>query len=284
MRGYNGEQATRSPPMKSATRRPHGVRFRRWTLRGAVVCCGALACLSASVLLAKPGVVKTKDGRTIEGDVDERADSVVVTVRGIPTTINKESVDSVQYTGSIEQQYQDRLSKLSKPETAADHLALARWLLDNRAYDLATKEVTAAQRIDPNNTDAATLDTTIQSQRRLDHVTRPNPGTGGTPTTPRPPMAGEGTRPPATVGAGNGGGSGFTASMHRYISADDINAIRQAEWPADENSIRVTFNNDVRRKYVQSTQGNAAQFFALSPVEQAKRILQDGTPEQCKDV
>src|SRR2546429_567733 len=117
---------------------------RRWVFCAALG--GVITILSATVLAGKPGIVKTRDGRTLEGDVDEKADGVTVTLRGIPTTITRENVDSVQYTGSIDEQYKERLEKLPKNPTAADHLALARWCFDLKAYELARKEVDAAAR------------------------------------------------------------------------------------------------------------------------------------------
>jgi hypothetical protein len=246
---------------------------------GAVLLTAGLVMFTPDSSRAKPGVVKTREGRTIEGDVDERPDSVVVTVRGIATTIARENVDSIEYKGSIEDQYKDKLAKLPQPPAAADHLDLARWLLDNKAYTLAMQEVSAAQRIDPNSSEAATLETTIEGQMRLDR----SPKATGTPrtTTTTPPVTGTtGTGTTAAAGKGNG----YTAAMHKYISPDDINTMRQMEWPADDNSVRVTFANDVKRRYVARSNANVADFNAMSPVKQAQAILADGTPEERKDV
>lgn len=266
---------------RDARREPgHRRQLRRKWLGGAVACtAAAMALLSASLLLAKPGVVKTRDGRSIEGDIDERGDSVVVTVRGIPTSIPRENVDTVEYKGSIEDQYKERLAKLPKPAAAADHLDLARWLLSNRAYDLANQEVIAAQRIDPNSTDAATLQQTIEGQKRLDRTAK----AGG--TTPRPP--GPGTPPRTDTGAPaapSGSAQGYTQAMHKYITAEDVNTIRQMEWSQDDNSVRVTFNGDVKQRFVKRMQLNAAQFNSQPPVQQAKQIMTDGTADERKDV
>ena len=66
-----------------------------------------------------------------------------------------------------------------------------------------------------------------------------------------------------------------TASLHKYLSADQINLIKQAEWPRDDNTVKIALNGDVKRKYVASAQENAAAFNALSPLEQAKKIVED---------
>jgi hypothetical protein len=263
--------------------------------------CGAWVCLTASVLLAKQGVVKTRDGRTLEGDVTEKQDGVVISLRGIPTNIARENIESIQYVGNIEQQYKEKLDALPKTPTAKDHLDIARWLFDNKAYELARKEVDAALLIDPNSAEATTLYTTIQSQMRLEH-TRPAPGgnTAGTisrPNTPNPAGTGTGTAAGTGTGAGatTGTAAAHTASLHKYLSGggdlhqgdapgsvqlDQINLLKQAEWPADDNSVKVSFFGDVKHRYVLSAQENAAAFNALSPNQQARRILADGTPSE----
>jgi hypothetical protein len=234
-----------------------------------------MACLSASVLMAKPGIVKTRDGRTLEGDVTEKSEGVVVTLRGIPTTIARDNIDSVQYVGTIEEQYKKKVAELPKTPTAKDHIDLARWLFDNKAYTLAQKEVDAALQLDPNSTEANTLYTTIQSQLRMDRnkiPATPGPGPG-----PKPPGD---VRPPATGGTG----AAHTASMHKYLSPDEMNLVKQAEWPGDDNTVKISIGPEVKRKYIATAQENAASFSALSPVEQAKRILADGTADQRKEI
>lgn len=253
---------------------------RRWWMCGAVLFSTGLVFLTPTSSSAKPGIVHTREGRTIEGDVVEKPDEVVVTVRGIATTVARENVDSIEYKGTIEEQYKDKLAKLPQPPAAADHLDLARWLYDNKAYDLALREVAAAQRIDPNSSDAQTLQTTIEGQKRLDRAHK-------IPVTPRttgntPPVTGTTTTGGATTGTTKG--NGYTAAMRKYVTPDQVNIIRQMEWPADDNSVRVTFANDVRRRYVNRTNANMTEFNAKSQQDQAKAILGDGTPEERKDV
>jgi hypothetical protein len=236
---------------------------------------GALVYFSASMLLAKQGVVKVKDGRTLEGDITEKPDGLTVSVRGIPTNINRDDVDSIQYTGSIEEQYQQRLANLPKNPGAKDHLEIARWLFSSRAYELARKEVDEALKLDPNNTDANTLSQTILGQMRLEHSKAGNPGT---------PAAGTGTAPGTRPGAGTSATQAFTASWHKYLSAEDINKIKQAEWSRDDGTVKVAFNGDVKRRYLASSGENAAAFNALTAQQQAAAILENGQSDERKDV
>ncbi len=245
---------------------------RRWIVTAAA----ALALFSASAAWAKPGVIKTKDGRTLEGDVAEKGEGMMsVTVRGIATSVPREEIESIQYVGTIDQQYQERLAKLPKSPSAKDHLELARWLFDNKAYELARKETDAALSVDPNNAEATTLYTTIQSQMKMEK----GRSATGMPTTP-------GTTPPRTAAGGTTTPpkEGFNAFLRKYLSLDDINLVKQAEWPKDDKTAKVTFANDVKRKYVASQSENAAKFNALPPTEQARMIFDNGAPDLRKDI
>lgn len=236
----------------------------------------ASVCLSASVLLARQGVIRTRDGRTMEGDIEEKPDQVSVTIRGIRTNVPRDQVEGeVQYYDNIEARYQDKLSKLPKDAKAQDHLALARWLYDVKQYDLAQKEIDEAKRLDPNNAEAVTLEQTVLSQRRLDKA-RAGGGTTTTPptgTTPRPPANTGGTTPPPGTG-----------ERPHYLTPDDINTIRQMEWRENDSvAPNATVPADVRKKYVDMKALNNAEFSALTGKQQAYIILSDkDTPEDLR--
>ena len=89
----------------------------------------ASVCLSASVLLARQGVIRTKDGRTMEGDIEEKPEQVSVVIRGIRTNVPRDQIEGqVEYYDNVEARYKDKVSKLPAKPTAQDHLSLARWL------------------------------------------------------------------------------------------------------------------------------------------------------------
>src|SRR5437763_9710091 len=95
-------QLARSSPRiyhEPTTRRPLMNRRRRrrlWWFGAAAS--AAAVCFSASLLLARPGVVKTLDGKTLEGEIEEKPDQVLVTMHGIRTAVNRDNVDGqVQY-------------------------------------------------------------------------------------------------------------------------------------------------------------------------------------------
>jgi hypothetical protein len=244
----------------------------------------ASVCLSASVLLARQGVIRTRDGRTMEGDIEEKPDQVTITIRGIRTSVSRDNIEGpVEYFDNVEARYQDRVSKLPKNPTAEDRLAVARWLLDVKQYDLAQKEIDEARKIDPNSAAAATLEQTVVGQRRLDKSRAAGTSGGGTgsgpSSTPRPPAntpgAGTGGTPPPPAGSGE---------KPHYLTAEDINIIRQAEWRENDNvAPRATVPADVRKRYIDLKALNSAEFANLSLPQQAYLILSDpDTPAELR--
>src|SRR6267142_2268829 len=141
---------------------------------------GLLVCHLASPTLARPGTVHTKDGRTIEGDItDKGADGVTITTRAGQITIAAGEVASVEYAGNIREAYEKRVAALPKNAGARTHYDIARWLYDNKEYELSRKELDTALSIDPNFEDAAvlrqTVDRTMLLDKRVNPAVRPNP-------------------------------------------------------------------------------------------------------------
>ena len=104
--------------------------LRRWMLGGV----GGM--LLASVLWARPGVVKTRDGQTFQGDITEEQDQLVVSRKGIRTAVPRDTIQSVSYSDSIEETYRQKHRRLTQFDVAG-RMELAHWLFDNKAYDLA---------------------------------------------------------------------------------------------------------------------------------------------------
>ena len=245
-------------------------RRRLWWIGAAAS--AAAVCFSASLLLARPGVVKTLDGKTLEGEIEEKPDQVIVTMHGIKTAVNRDNVDGqVEYFDNVEARYKAKVAQLPKKPSAADRLTLARWLFGVKAYDLALTEIAEAQRIDPNSAEAQTLEQTVLSQRRMEMNKAPGTGTPGTAT------PGTGTRPPpGTTGGAPTTTAAGAPDKARYLTADDINVIRQVEWRKDDNTTpRATVPAKVRKEYVDMKALNAGEFASMSMPEQAYVILSD---------
>lgn len=214
----------------------------------------------------RPGMVKTKAGVVYDGTVEERDGNVIVNVRGIDTTLNRDEVDSIVY-GTFEERWAADYQKLDAKDTAG-RISFARRAFDERRYDLAEKALKDAQAIDPNNAEAAELLKTISNQRRLEAAK------GAPPTNPTP------------------GGPGAIKPIAPWntLDGEQVNRIKQAELREQDERIRVSFGNNVLKKFYDATPRLADtyrdfnQFRNAPAVVQAYRIIQDGTPEMRKDV
>src|SRR4051812_14720724 len=155
---------------------------RRWMLAGAVMC------LMAGIVFAKPGVIVTSDGRRLEGDISERDEQYVITIRGIETTVAKTNVASVNYPEAYATEFHDRLTKLPATDVAG-RIEMARDAFNRRQYGLAREALDGALKIDPNNREASDLQNTIASQMRLEQN---KAGGADTRTLPNPPPSANG--------------------------------------------------------------------------------------------
>jgi hypothetical protein len=243
----------------------------RWWL------CGIVILLLAPMLLARQGMVKTKDGQTITGDIDaDTSDTqVIITVHNVQTVVDKTNVDSITYSDSADAEYQTRLGKL-EPTDIPGRMALAQWAFDLQRYDLAHDACQQALAIDPHNSQAISFEDTIQQQMILEH--RQADTSGGAPAG----GAANGGATPA--GAANQSPATALNLSPKYLTANQINIMRQDELTQGDKQVRISFNDDVRRKFITSTGAEAATFFAQSPVDQALAILAHGTDKMIPDV
>lgn len=232
---------------------------RRWWLGGLLILC------LSSVLLARQGVIKTKDGQTLEGDIDDtHPDGVYITIHNVQTTVHRSDIASITYAKDPRQEFNERMGKLG-PADIKGRLDLARFEFEQGHNDLAREAVESAQKIDPNNRDAADLKATIEREMAL------KPRDAGAPAAPATPAPAANAAAPTT---------GQTA---RYLSARDVNAIKQKEMRPDEN-LRVRFDNDVKRRYLALGVKQPREFNSETPSQQAQDILATNDPKLAEDV
>src|SRR3982750_31032 len=116
---------------------------RRWQI-GGTLAAGVIATLlllfAVGTAGAKTGVVTTKDGQRIEGDVTETDQEVVVDIHGVKTHITRDNLATLVYSESFEKQFQDRLNALD-PGDVRGRLDLAKWAIDQKQYDAARTAV-----------------------------------------------------------------------------------------------------------------------------------------------
>jgi hypothetical protein len=240
--------------------------LRRWMLGLAVV--GLLA----SMLLAKQGVVVTQDGDKFTGDVTVTDKFVTITLHGVQTSIDKRNVATIEYTKSIDEQFNDSRAKLADDDVKG-RIDLANWASQNQRPDLAVKILEEARKIDPMNHDAARL--LEAAQQQVDMATK----SAGT-TDKNTPAPSANPAPPSTPVTT---GPAKSPPAHRLLNDDEINIIRQQEVLPDDN-VRVQFNNDVVKEYLGNGDHDAAAFRRLSPVRQAIEIFSNGDAKVANNV
>jgi len=216
----------------------------------------------ASVAMARQGVVKTSDGRTIEGDVVENPDAVTITRRGIDTVVPRGQVAVIEYGGDAEAALRARLDALDAKDFDG-RIKLAREAFEGRKYEVARDAIESALIINPNSREAVDFSQMIRRQMQLEAAK----ANGAKPDTTATPLA-----PPGTV-------------ERRTLSADDINSIRQAELKSSVDAdVRIRFDKDVRKRFASTANLNYNDFLALSSLDQAQQIFTQGDAKLRKDV
>lgn len=221
--------------------------------------------LCFSVVLARPGQVRTKDGRTLEGDItDNGPDGVTIKTRVGSVTLRQADVGAITYAANIRELYEQRRKELPKDAGARSHLDLARWLYDNKEYELARGEADAALAIEPNNADAAFLRQSINQSIAWSISRASASGSAAASASSRPAA-------PSLKG-------------RRLLDADQINLMRQHELKESDTRARVRLPAEVQRQYAQSTGQGAAEFNSLPDYAKALRIIKNGTPEMRQEI
>jgi hypothetical protein len=233
---------------------------------------GLVICVCGSVLMARPGVVHTRDGLTYDGDVTETENTITVRVRGIATTLDRSSVASIAYGENIAADIEARWKKL-QPADVRGRLALGKEAFEARQYLLARKILQEALDIDPNNRAAADLYDLSRAQIDLE---RKKSTTAEAPLT----TSGRGTptRPVTTTTP-----AGLT-NDRKYLSALDINNIREMEITQRDTNIRIRVDPDLARRFTIGSDVNPAEFRARSALDQFLAVRASGRADFLRSV
>ena len=220
----------------------------------------------ASLVVAKPGVLKTRDGKTLEGDIIDTTQAMVVKRGNIEVRVAHADVASVRYVSSTST-FTARANEL-KPDDTAGRMALALEAFHAGQYPTAgglAEEVLAK---DPNNKQAVDLLDMIRRQIMLEGKQRvmeaaTTQDTTSSIDTPLPPGA----------------------LPHQYLSDAEINRIRQTELQeSDAARVRVRLENAVAKRFRDISQGSNGDFANLSTFQQAISIIRHGDADMRKDV
>ncbi len=226
-----------------------------------LVCCVA-AGASVGVGLTALGaysLVTTKDGRELRGDVTQVDDHIRIDVNGIITTIPRDQVKSIKALKSIEEEYEDRRSKLGADDSKG-HFELARWCERNKRFDLVVKQCEYILQIEPANENASLL---LQlAKHRLEEADLPK-------GKPRP------VGPPEPVFGGE------LAGQTPVLTPQDVQKLRFAEVGTRRSErISLRFSNRVAQRFWETMQDDEefqrqwprTRFFRLRPHQQLRLI------------
>lgn len=252
--------------------RPHlGRRHARIGLFTACLLAGAiwLSPTSSSALLDE-GVVRTTDGKTLEGDIVERDGKVQVTANGIVTRLDVEDVASIEY-GSPEERLRKQHDAVAEGEYEA-RLAIARQAMNRDLLDLAEEIASGVRGDEPGNARAGQLLDQIARRRQIKQAS----GTGVRRDLPEQGGPGAATRAlrPGDIG---------------LLSDEQVNLIRQTELqPADatreRNRVRVNFRDGVINRFVENQPGlDFRTFDRQEDVVKALYILESNADRAVKD-
>jgi len=219
-----------------------------------------LILLCTTVLLARPGVLKTKSGETYNGEIKDDGDSYTVTVDKVDSQIPKSDVASVSYNDTIDEEFSQRMAGLG-PKDAEGRVQVARFAFDNGRNDLAIQALSVALQIDPENADAASMLKTVQAQQGMEQNRQAAAANPAAAQNPNPAAAG--TEPAIPV---------------RLLTPADINSIRQYELKPDED-IPIQISSDLRRKFAARVGMPLSDFNSLSQMQQLSMIMDKGDAE-----
>ena len=191
------------------------VRFFRGTV--AIASFAIVTSLMTGPCLAEIAVVVTKSGNTLEGEiVGDTPTQITLRIAGIDTPIDRDDISELTFKKSIQDEYAERRAKLTDDDLDGRY-ALAYWLFENKAYNLALGELRPLERIAPESDRIERLIALIESKQELE--TR-EAAAGANPRT--------GSDRPSTTG----GGAGST-DHPALLTQEQISTIRLWELPPD---------------------------------------------------
>ncbi len=226
-----------------------------------------LICAFPTILLARPGVVHTRDGLVYDGDVTETENTVTVRVRNIATTVARGNVLTISYDENLAADIESRWKNL-KPDDLRGRMALGKEAFEARQYLLARKILQEVLDIDPNNRAASDLYDLSRAQIDLEHKHAAN-GEAAAPVAA--------TAPSAHIPA-------LFTNERRFVSLADINNIREMEISPRDANIRLRVDPDVIKRFTIGTDIHPDEFRSRPPLEQFLAIRESGRPDLLRGV
>lgn len=185
----------------------------------AAACLVAMATLVAPAGLAAVAVVVTNSGQTLEGEVvAETPEQITLRIAGIDTPIKRDQISELTFKQTVQEEYAERRAKIADDDLDSRY-ALAYWLFENKAYDMALSELRPLERIAPDSERVTRLIALIEGKQQLEA----REAAAGT----NPQVASTRTKPADTETKENIG------DQPALLSNEQISMIRLWELPPD---------------------------------------------------
>lgn len=214
-----------------------------------------------------PGVLTLTDGRTLEGDITERADEVTINANGIVTTVPRSQVAAIEY-GTPEARLRRQLEGLG-PDDADARLDVADEAVRRGLLDLAQEITLDVRDRNPANERAAAMLDQIEHQRQMQRA------------------RGQGVRRAAREAVGRA----LRPTTENVLNEEQINQIRQAELQesdalAGRGRPRISFQDGVLKRFVESQRNMDFRVFnRADDITKALVILRESRdPDMLEDV
>jgi hypothetical protein len=246
----------------------------------------------APITHARQGVIKTNDGQTYAGDINENgpdANSITVTIHGGTLSIPRASVLTIDYSDQFDASFGKKLAALESGDVEG-RLALARDALAAGKFDLATQATQSVLEFAPHNTSAQDMLASIQAQKNL--VARMQQSNETTPLPPEhtiaplPAPSSRAEQPSAAPGSANATEPSTATSRGpsgKFLTMDDVYTIRRDELLPTDN-LHVDFLSNVRANYIATAGIDSFEFLHKSETDQALEIIQYRSPKLAPDI
>ena len=172
---------------------------------------------AAFAALAETGVVTTKDGRVLHGEIRKAADRVEITSLGKSHRIPNKDLKSVRMDSEIEADYEKRLAAAKSDDLSAQ-VELLNWTQAQGNPELVLRQANAVLRLKSDHAEAMEMKRKAFEAIKAERAARPAAGQA---------------HPPARAGGDNGGESGgdegdegTPAGGPRKLTKAEINRIR----------------------------------------------------------
>jgi hypothetical protein len=167
-----------------------------WSLRATFGAAAVVLSVGlASTANAERAAITLDDGRQFRGKLLEETDEqIVIEIGGHPTRFRRTQIAELERRPSVEVEYHLRSAELP-PDDLEGRQELVRWLMQHRAYELASRELERLKKHHPGHPEIERLSRILDQQRKLREQSEA-PAQAGEPGEDSGPAAEQGEQDP----------------------------------------------------------------------------------------